>query len=179
MHSLKTPSISWEPSSTSSGNEEDQHYICPARLGCLDRTPMDGVKFRARTWKQSYRYRTTIRRCGKSTGSEEKKIALPLAVQTSRLSDSQVPNDWNVTHRDGAVTHFSLEAAALPMRLDPYGVFHKAGCGFRHREKMAARPLVTVQSTDGEPGGQTTLPAVFSAPIRPDVVLQVGMREMS
>ncbi len=77
------------------------------------------------------------------------------------------------------MTHFPLEAAALPMRLDLYRVFQKAGLGFRHREEMAARPLVSVQSTDGEPAGQTTLPAVFSAPIRPDVVLQVGMRTMS
>lgn len=35
---------------------------------------------------------------------------------------------------------------------------------------MAARPLVQVQSIDGTPAGQTNLPAVFSAPIRPDVV---------
>lgn len=35
----------------------------------------------------------------------------------------------------------------------------------------AARPLVTVQSVDGsEKGAQATLPAVFLAPIRPDVV---------
>lgn len=33
-----------------------------------------------------------------------------------------------------------------------------------------ARPLVTVFSTTAEPAGETTLPAVFSAPIRPDVV---------
>lgn len=33
-----------------------------------------------------------------------------------------------------------------------------------------ARPLVTVFSTTAEPTGETTLPAVFSAPIRPDVV---------
>lgn len=42
---------------------------------------------------------------------------------------------------------------------------------------MAARPLVTVQGADGEPAGQVTLPAVFSAPIRPDVVLQVLTNE--
>ena len=40
--------------------------------------------------------------------------------------------------------------------------------------KMAAsRPLVTVQGLDGTASGQTALPAVFTAPIRPDVVLQV------
>jgi large subunit ribosomal protein L4e len=39
---------------------------------------------------------------------------------------------------------------------------------------MAARPLVGVQGADGETTGQTKLPAVFSAPIRPDVVQQVG-----
>jgi large subunit ribosomal protein L4e len=33
-----------------------------------------------------------------------------------------------------------------------------------------ARPLVTVFSTTAQPTGETTLPAVFSAPIRPDVV---------
>jgi len=41
-------------------------------------------------------------------------------------------------------------------------------------KKMAAsRPLVTVQGLDGTASGQTALPAVFTAPIRPDVVLQV------
>lgn len=40
---------------------------------------------------------------------------------------------------------------------------------------MAARPLVGVQGTDGEPTGQTKLPAVFSCPIRPDVVGQVRL----
>jgi hypothetical protein len=34
----------------------------------------------------------------------------------------------------------------------------------------AARPLVTVQGLDGSPAEQTALPAVFLAPIRPDVV---------
>ncbi len=34
----------------------------------------------------------------------------------------------------------------------------------------AARPLVTVQGLDGAPAEQTALPAVFLAPIRPDVV---------
>eukprot|EP00884_Botryococcus_braunii_P012289 jgi/Botrbrau1/21060/Bobra.0144s0059.1 len=38
---------------------------------------------------------------------------------------------------------------------------------------MAARPLVGVQGADGETTGQTKLPAVFTAPIRPDVVQQV------
>merc|ERR1712100_252680 len=36
--------------------------------------------------------------------------------------------------------------------------------------KMAARPVVTVQSTSDEAGKQVELPAVFLAPIRPDVV---------
>jgi len=35
---------------------------------------------------------------------------------------------------------------------------------------MAARPLVTVFNEQGETNGQVTLPAVFKAPIRPDVV---------
>lgn len=34
----------------------------------------------------------------------------------------------------------------------------------------AARPLITVYDEAGETVGQTTLPAVFKAPIRPDVV---------
>lgn len=34
----------------------------------------------------------------------------------------------------------------------------------------AARPLVTVHTTDGESSGQTALPAVLTAPIRPDIV---------
>jgi len=41
----------------------------------------------------------------------------------------------------------------------------------------AARPLVTVQGLDGAAAGQTALPAVFTAPIRPDVVLQVRWGE--
>lgn len=41
---------------------------------------------------------------------------------------------------------------------------------------MAARPLVGVQGADGETKEQTKLPAVFSAPIRPDVVQQVDTR---
>ena len=46
--------------------------------------------------------------------------------------------------------------------------------------KMAAsRPLVTVQGLDGTASGQTALPAVFTAPIRPDVVLQVCLEETS
>merc|ERR1712072_193535 len=36
--------------------------------------------------------------------------------------------------------------------------------------KMAARPVVTVQSTSDEAGKQVQLPAVFLAPIRPDIV---------
>ena len=35
---------------------------------------------------------------------------------------------------------------------------------------MAARPQVTVYSTAAAAGAQTALPAVFTAPIRPDVV---------
>jgi large subunit ribosomal protein L4e len=37
----------------------------------------------------------------------------------------------------------------------------------------AARPLVSVQGLDGTAGEQTTLPAVFTAPIRPDIVRTV------
>lgn len=37
----------------------------------------------------------------------------------------------------------------------------------------ASRPLVTVQAVDGGAAEQTTLPAVLTAPIRTDVVLQV------
>eukprot|EP00877_Chromochloris_zofingiensis_P010187 jgi/Chrzof1/5421/Cz16g02120.t1 len=37
----------------------------------------------------------------------------------------------------------------------------------------AARPLVSVQGLDGSAGEQTNLPAVFSAPIRPDIVRTV------
>jgi large subunit ribosomal protein L4e len=37
----------------------------------------------------------------------------------------------------------------------------------------AARPLVSVQGLDGAAAEQTTLPAVFSAPIRPDIVRTV------
>merc|ERR1711939_231979 len=39
-----------------------------------------------------------------------------------------------------------------------------------HKVKMAARPVVTVQSTSDEAGKQVQLPAVFLAPIRPDIV---------
>merc|ERR1712144_107912 len=39
-----------------------------------------------------------------------------------------------------------------------------------HKVKMAARPVVTVQSTSDEAGKQVQLPAVFLAPIRPGVV---------
>ena len=38
---------------------------------------------------------------------------------------------------------------------------------------MAARPLVSVQSIDGEAVEQTNLPAVFTAPIRSDIVQSV------
>ncbi len=34
----------------------------------------------------------------------------------------------------------------------------------------ASRPLVTVHSAEGEAGRQTALPAVLTAPIRPDIV---------
>jgi ribosomal protein L4 len=37
----------------------------------------------------------------------------------------------------------------------------------------AARPLVTVQGLDGVAGEQAPLPAVFTAPIRPDIVRTV------
>jgi len=37
-------------------------------------------------------------------------------------------------------------------------------------EIMAARPLISVYNEQGEASGQITLPAVFKAPIRPDVV---------
>merc|ERR1711968_365581 len=43
------------------------------------------------------------------------------------------------------------------------------GVGLIHTS-MAARPVVTVQSTSDEAGKQVELPAVFLAPIRPDVV---------
>ena len=47
-----------------------------------------------------------------------------------------------------------------------------------HLDQMAAaRPLVTVQGLDGAAAGQAPLPAVFTAPIRPDVVLQVRVRK--
>merc|ERR1712118_540546 len=39
-----------------------------------------------------------------------------------------------------------------------------------HKVKMAARPVVTVQSTSDEAQKQVQLPAVFLAPIRPDIV---------
>ena len=39
---------------------------------------------------------------------------------------------------------------------------------------MSARPVVSVYGSDGKPTGQNiNLPAVFKAPIRPDVVTQV------
>ena len=37
----------------------------------------------------------------------------------------------------------------------------------------SARPLVGVLSLEGEASGQTNLPAVFSAPLRPDIVRTV------
>jgi hypothetical protein len=40
---------------------------------------------------------------------------------------------------------------------------------------MAARPLVTVHDAGGEGAGQAQLPAVFLAPIRPDVVSLVTL----
>merc|ERR1711968_249907 len=43
------------------------------------------------------------------------------------------------------------------------------GVGLIHTS-MAARPVVTVQSTSDEAGKQVELPAVFLAPIRPDIV---------
>ena len=35
---------------------------------------------------------------------------------------------------------------------------------------MAARPLVSVFSLSGDKSGETTLPAVMTAPLRPDIV---------
>lgn len=35
---------------------------------------------------------------------------------------------------------------------------------------MATRPLVTVFSTSGQKAGETTLPPVMTAPLRPDIV---------
>lgn len=43
---------------------------------------------------------------------------------------------------------------------------------------MSARPLVAVQGLDGSPAGQVELPAVFSAPIRSDIV-QTIHRDMA
>ena len=34
----------------------------------------------------------------------------------------------------------------------------------------AARPLISVYNLEGKVSGQVTLPAVFTAPIRPDIV---------
>merc|ERR1712167_491217 len=39
-----------------------------------------------------------------------------------------------------------------------------------HKVKMAARPVVTVQSTSDDKPSQVAMPSVFLAPIRPDVV---------
>ena len=41
--------------------------------------------------------------------------------------------------------------------------------------KMASRPTVSIATAEGKPSGATaTLPAVFNAPIRPDIVQYVG-----
>ena len=37
----------------------------------------------------------------------------------------------------------------------------------------ASRPMVTIQSLDGDSSEQLALPAVFTAPIRADIVQQV------
>ena len=37
----------------------------------------------------------------------------------------------------------------------------------------AARPMVSVQAVGGDQPEQVTLPAVFTAPIRPDIIVQV------
>merc|ERR1712142_1252591 len=57
------------------------------------------------------------------------------------------------------------------------GLFFRRGCStarttlWRNRPAMAAaRPLVTVYNDQGESNSQVTLPSVFKAPIRPDVV---------
>lgn len=43
----------------------------------------------------------------------------------------------------------------------------------------AARPMVTVQSVDGSASTeQIALPAVFSAPLRSDIVVQVGLSDL-
>merc|ERR1712100_108109 len=47
----------------------------------------------------------------------------------------------------------------------------RAALSFSNTQKMAARPVVTVQSSSGEASSkQVELPAVFLAPIRPDIV---------
>merc|ERR1712144_89333 len=47
----------------------------------------------------------------------------------------------------------------------------RAALSFSNTQKMAARPVVTVQSSSGEASSkQVQLPAVFLAPIRPDIV---------
>merc|ERR1711943_45101 len=47
----------------------------------------------------------------------------------------------------------------------------RAALSFSNTQKMAARPVVTVQSATGEASTkQVELPAVFLAPIRPDIV---------
>merc|ERR1712057_16691 len=47
----------------------------------------------------------------------------------------------------------------------------RAALSFSNTQKMAARPVVTVQSTSDEASSkQVELPAVFLAPIRPDIV---------
>merc|ERR1712230_162773 len=47
----------------------------------------------------------------------------------------------------------------------------RAALSFSNTQKMAARPVVTVQSSSGEASTkQVELPAVFLAPIRPDIV---------
>ena len=43
-------------------------------------------------------------------------------------------------------------------------------CGQRRENMAETRPLVSVVDASGASIGQTPLPAVFSAPIRPDVV---------
>ena len=61
----------------------------------------------------------------------------------------------------------------------PLGLQVTDGCGTSSERRLAmaqaaARPLVTVQSVDGsDKVAQATLPAVFLAPIRPDVVTSV------
>merc|ERR1712198_245036 len=56
------------------------------------------------------------------------------------------------------------------LRIDSVARRYEGTRNPRREKKMAARPLVSVFTDQGDVAGQTTLPAVFKAPIRPDVV---------